>query len=355
MIGRPVTSTTAEWNRRADIAQASLDHFYGTASPQLLNNRYPILQDSDNETFNYWWLAHAIDARLDGFERSGDQRYLDQAVELFENILERNEGSLFNDYFDDMLWYALATLRMAQHTQSERFQDAAVAIWEHCVEFGWNDTFGESLSWRKQQLYYKNTPANGPFAILSARLFALRGDERFASYGATAHEWIRTTLRDAESGFVEDGINREEDGRVDTQWRFTYNQGLFIGSAVEQFRATGDRIHLAEAVQTAHATLTHLGSAGVLIDDGDGGDEGLFKGVFFRYLTQLLSELGEDEAAPLKEYVLSACETLWASSFDGEYLLAANDWSQRPDGQIFYSTQLSAIMGLELAALISRS
>lgn len=343
------------WALRADIGHRSLDAIWGTSPPQLYNNVDPLTSPADNTTFNYWWLAHLIDVQIDGWARTNDASSLDRARETFTNIVERNGGSLFNDYFDDMLWLGLASLRLAEATGSRQYLEAALQIWDHCVSAGWNDTYGPSLAWRKQQLYYKNTPANGPLAILSMRLSRCVGDPKFAPMGRAAHAWIDSVMRDEVSGFVEDGINREGDGRIDTQWRFTYNQGLYIGSAVEQYLDTGDRRYIDRATVTAKTTLAELGATGVLIDDGDGGDEGLFKGVFLRYLGTLLPHLGSEDRDHFTHFVERAASQLWDTHYDGSALRATNDWRSIDDRPVYYSTQLSAIMALELLAVANQT
>lgn len=345
-------TTDSLWSARADIAQHSLTHFYGTAEPQFLNNSYPDAPGG-NETFNYWWLAHVIEARLDAYERTGDQGWLDAAVAAYRNIIDRN-GSLFNDYFDDMLWYAIAIVRLADATGDSGYLADAVAIWEHVRAFGWNDTLGQSLAWRKQQLYYKNTPANGPFAIVSCRLAERAGDARYLPVALAAFDWIERTLVDPSNGFVEDGINREENGRIDTQWRFTYNQGLYIGAAVELYHRTGDSSYLDRAARTAVTAIDELSTDGVFRAEGDGGDEGLFKGIFYRYAELLLRELPDDsdQAARIRGLIETSTDALVATSLDGDLLLAGNDWSVAPSGPIAYSTELSAILALEVRARV---
>jgi predicted alpha-1,6-mannanase (GH76 family) len=349
------SSTVREWSDRADVAQRSLDHYFGTEWPQFLENSHPA-GTGVPETFNYWWLAHVIDARLDAFERTGDASWRDQAEEGYRNIVERNGGQLFNDYFDDMLWFALAILRLHEATGRESYLDDAVAIWDHVIAEGWNDAGGASLAWRKQQLEYKNTPANGPLVILSLRLERAvpdAGGRDFRGYATTAFEWLEANLV-GDDGFVEDGINREGDGRVDTQWRFTYNQGLYIGAAVELARSMGEHGYLDRAGRTARTAIVELSDGSVFRDEGEGGDEGLFKGVFYRYLGELASELAagsrEEDLAALggfDDFVRRGTDRLWETAFDGEWLRPANDWSASSDESIPYSTQLSAIMAIE--------
>jgi len=352
------SAAAADWSARADVAQRSLDHFFGTEWPQYLENSHPV-GTGVPETFNYWWLAHVLDARLDAFERTGDTAWRDQAEETYRNIVERNGGQLFNDYFDDMLWFALAILRLHHATGNASYRDDAVAIWDHVIAEGWNDAGGESLAWRKQQLEYKNTPANGPLVILALRLErdvpgADAAGRDFRRYATTAFAWLEATLVGAD-GFVEDGVNREGDGRVDTQWRFTYNQGLYVGAAVELARSTGDRAFLERAARTARVAIAELSDGSVFRDEGEGGDEGLFKGVFYRYLGELVDTLGEPERGEFDDFVRRGTDSLWETAFDGDWLRPANDWSERSDASIPYSTQVSAIMAIEQRVRIERA
>lgn len=355
--------TTPNWSARADLMQNSLDHYYGTSWPQLFDNSHP-LAEGGNATFNYWWLAHAIDARLDAWARDPEAPadWLGQAATIYRNILERNSGSLFNDYFDDMLWYALAIVRLYEASGEKRYLDDAIAIWRHVKQFGWNDRMGASIAWRVQQPYYKNTPANGPFVILGCRLSRL--DDRpeapdYLRFARISFDWITDNLVDPKTGFVEDGINREEDGRVDTQWRFTYNQGLYMGAAVELARSgASDSAALIEsAVRTARTAIAELATAGVFVDEGDGGDEGLFKGVYYRYLGLLLEQLDPEsrERRELEGFVETSTDALWSHARDGEFVLAGNDWTTHASGPVAYSTELSAIMATELRARIERA
>ncbi len=339
------------WADRADRIQDSIERLYGAPWPQYLHNTCPY-DEGDDATFNYWWLAHLIDVRLDAFERTGSATRLEQARTAHRNILERNHGSLFNDYFDDMLWFALATLRLHFASGEQRYLDDAIAVFDHVVEYGWNDAGGPSLAWRKQQLAYKNTPANGPLSILGARLYRVTGDERYLRYATAAFEWINRVLVDPVSGFVEDGINREDDGKVDTQWRFTYNQGLYVGAAVELAAVTGAPELIGAASRTAMTAIAQLSDGIVFHEEGSGGDEGLFKGVYYRYVGILLTRLDDEssEKRALVSFVRASTDELWSHSPAPDEVPTGDDWHVPATGKVPYSSQLSAAMATELRA-----
>lgn len=361
------------WSERADLAQRSLDLLWGAPWPQLLHNAHPV---GDESTFNYWWLAHVVDVRLDAYARSGAQAWLDAARTTVRNIVERN-GGLVNDYFDDMLWYALALLRLAE--VDERDGELALrdvhTLWQHVLEHGWTGIHGASMSWRRQQPGYKNTPANGPFIILGARLAHRTASAEFLEPALTAMAWLEDHLvRD--DGFVWDGLGREGGDAIDTSWRFTYNQGLYIGACVELFRTVGDGGWLDRAQRTAEASVAELARGGVFLRDGgdladrvpdvDGGDTGLFKGIWFRYVAHLLAER---DVPAVRELVRSSTDALWrhgtttlrrAPAADGApahqpgevVLRAGDDWLRPAPREVGYSTQLSAIMATEVRAAL---
>lgn len=324
------------WPDRAEIAQESLTHFFADRW-RVMRMAYP---PERRETFNYWWLAHVVDARVDAYLRSGSARWLDEARRVAHGIRRRNRLSLYNGYFDDMLWYALALERLHRASGDAWALRDARLLWLRAAERGWNDTHGESLAWRTRQLDYKNTPANGPFAILSARLGAL-------DHARRAFAWIDERMRGADA-LVRDGVNRTGDGAVD-EWIFTYNQGLYLGAAVALHEATGDDAPLHRAVETAHAAVAALAPGGVFAGEDGGGDAGLFRGVFYRYAGQLLRRVDD---APLAAFVRGSTDALWEHGTRGPWLLAGDDWRRPAETPVTLATELSAVMAVEMRAAL---
>ncbi|MFD1718731.1 glycoside hydrolase family 76 protein [Georgenia deserti] len=350
----PSPAPARRWRARAAAGQRGLIHYFGAAWPQVLHNTYPTSPGSDDQ-FHYWWLAHAVDARLDGHLRTGSRDALADATRLARAIRHRNDGRLVNDYFDDMGWYALALHRLWRIAGRTNHLDDAVALWEEIATEGWNETYGPSVAWRRDQLDYKNAPSNGPFAILSYRLHADTGDGRYLSYADAAVTWLRETLLDPDSALVADGINRLGDGAIDQDWIFTYCQGVWVGALVEAFRVHGDASLLAEATRTATAAVRELGDGGVFRSEGQ-GDGGLFAGIYYRYVWELLNETGTGgPAAELAAFIRTSTDALWESGNRGGRVLAGPDWTGPASATTDLSTQLSAVMALEVRASLEES
>ena len=342
------------WSGRAELLQDSLEKYFGAGGCQLLNNSYP-LTPGDNDVFNYWWLAHAIEARLDAYERTGDARRLDEASEIFRNVLARNGGTLFNDYFDDMGWLGIALVRLAELAASPGYLQQAADLWRHIRDLGWNEDAGGGIAWRKSQLGYKNTPANATFIILGTRLHRRTGEAEYLDWSLRAFRWQMATLRRAD-GFVEDGINREGDGRIDTAWRFTYNQGLVMGACAELATVTGNGDLIEAAFATEAAAHAELARDGVLVDVGDGGDEGLFKAVWYRYAAQLAASAGtaHPQTERLVAHLVAGCESLWRRGLGEGSLLAGTDWRYPAPAHVPLSAQLAAIIATEACARVAQ-
>ncbi|RFA20044.1 glycoside hydrolase family 76 protein [Subtercola boreus] len=361
-------AAAALWSATADRAQQALtDHFQTRLlGPRLLLNTSPP-RLGQLLTFNYWWLAHAVEVRVDGAERRGGRtapggtERLRLAQQSYDGIRLRNRGRLFNHYFDDMGWLALAAVRLYDLSGERRCLDDAISLWRYIAENGAANAPERGVAWRDSQLDYRNAPTNGAFAILSARLASRASDPRFDGAANRSLEYIARTFVSGTgdlADLVADGINRQGDGALDAHWLFTYNQGLYIGALVEAFDRTGDPETLERATRTARASIDRLAPTGLFLGEPanlaerGGGDAGLFKGIFVRYLGLLLDRLDPagDGFRMLGAFLTASTDLLAPNGIP----LAADDWSHPPGRTTALSTQLSAVMALEARARFER-
>lgn len=346
----PPTSVNPEitytWAATADSLQQRTQEVY-----LATNGRY-YRQHSDNNTFHYWWNAHMLDVLVDGYERTEADNYLSRMRALLDGLKETNNGVYPNEFYDDMEWLALSSLRAYKVSNDPAFLDATNLLWED-IKTGLNDNQGGGIAWKKDQLAYKNTPANAPAIILACRLYRDFSNTADIELAQELYNWLKSTLVDPATGIVWDGINRQGDGEIDRDWLFTYNQGVFIGAAHELFKITGDRAYLNDALRTANAAITHpnITVGGVLKEEGQ-GDGGLFKGIMIRYLAILAEEqeIPDADRTSFRNFLRFNAETAYTQALSRPELLFSPDWTRQPDGAIDLSTQLSGMMLIEMAA-----
>jgi predicted alpha-1,6-mannanase (GH76 family) len=165
------------------------------------------------------------------------------------------------------------------------------------------------------------------------------------------YTWLKKTLLDP-SGIIWDGINANGDGQI-SKWKFTYNQGVFIGAALELYHATKDAAYLTDAVNTANATMldTDISPGGILKSEGQ-GDGGLFKGILVRYMTLLAldADVNEADRTKLITFLKFNAETLYTQAIERPSFMISPDWKKAPSGTTDLTTQLSGVMMVEAAA-----
>lgn len=343
------------WYQRADQTQDALEENYWNEDIKSYN--LDSEEESREQFFHYWWHAHALDNLVDAYLRTKDSKYEEKIDTLYEGILQRNKGQITNDYYDDMLWMGLALLRAYQITEKEEYKDSVLELWEE-IKGGWNDHCQGGIAWRKQQLDYKNTPANGPAVILAARLYREFGKKEYLEWAEKIFSWLDENLVDQNTGFVWDGKNREGKGKIDKDWQFTYNQGVYIGAAVELFKITEEINFLEKADKTADTAMVRLTLPGEnIIQDEGQEDGGLFKGIYVRYLTKLIVTLAKtktEQEFNYKEYIEHLeinAESAWEKSRN-EKGIFNNDWTEKTDTKIDLSTNLSGVFLMEVMAVL---
>lgn len=333
---------------RAETAQEELLYNFWNEELGIMNQLAPF-EPGCNDGFVYWWHAHAIDALADGYERTKNAAYLERIDRIIEGVRRLNGGTLLHNYYDDMEWMALALLRVYDAAKREKDRKDAAVLWES-IKTAWNGRMGGGMAWKKDQLDYKNTPANAPASILASRLYQRFGDRGDLEWAKRIYEWNKANLVDPETGFVWDGMNRLGDGKIDYDWEYTYGQGVFAGAGIELYRSTGNAAYLEEAIRTAKTAAERFADpdTGLLPDEGE-DDCGLFKGILVRYWRELL--LLRPELAGIRRLISRNAEAFWTTG-RSERGLIARAWTGPVEAKVQLCAQLSGLMLLEMDAAL---
>lgn len=314
------------------------------------DRNYFVKNNQGDATFNYWPQAHVLDLLLDGYLRTKNTQYTARMKALLNGIKVKNGGAYPNEFYDDMGWLANASLRSYIATNDADYLTVAQTLYTE-IKGGSNTTAGGGVAWQRTQLYYKNVPSTGNAVILAARFFETNGNQADLTLAKSWYTWMKSTLV-TPGGIVYDGINRNQDGQID-QWEFTYNQGLFIGSAVELYNCTKDASYLQDAILVANNLVAdpNLTTNGIMKDEGQ-GDGGLFKAVAARYLTNLvqLTALDDADRSKYATFLQRNAQTLYYKGIARPSLMINSNWATQPSGSIDLTTQLSGVIMMEMAA-----
>ncbi len=337
------------WNAAADSSSSSFIYSYWNPAEKYFN------YDNNNKIdFHYWPQAHALDVVIDAYNRTGNNLYLATINDWFDGVKAKNGNSFLNVFYDDMEWNALAMLRAYKATNQERYKTAAIEVWND-IKTGWNDQGGGGIAWKKDQLYSKNACSNGPACILAARLFQQFGNNTARQWALKIYNWKKEFLFNPANGAVYDNLNART-GETNTSWIFTYNQGTFLGSALELYKITGEKPYLNDAVKAADYTLNSLvNSSDQILKSEGNGDGGLFKGIFIRYFTQLILHPDLNEATKKRylAFMKHNAETLWRKGTNKQLVLYGPYWKTKPGTVSQLTTQTSGAMLIEAMVLLA--
>ncbi|OQP45579.1 hypothetical protein A4H97_32265 [Niastella yeongjuensis] len=337
-------TTKINWSKAADSAQQALttQFWSGTQNYYRHNN-------NGNDTFDYWWNAHALDVLADGYARTKDPAYATRMGNLLSGIYKMNGSKWTNSFYDDMEWLALACLHAYDVTDDNKYKEVAQLLWDN-INAGWTKIHGGGIMWQTGTPDSKNACSNGPAIIIASKLFKLTKNDDYLFWAKKIYEWQEVYLVDTSRGVVWDAF-----GNYNETGLYTYNQGTWLGAALELYTITKDNKYLQDAVKTASYIVNDqqkFSPNGILKDEG-AGDGGLFKGIFISYLNQL-ARLRELNRATRNQYVqflkTNGESLLTKATYRPDYTFNS-DWRSQPNGpKTDGSIQLSACMLLEALA-----
>ena len=331
---------------RADRALADMLLAFWNGGSQYLDAAEP----SNNQLTGYWTYAQAFDALLDGVERTRG-RHFGGLVRSF--TIGQDARGWSSDYYDDENWMALALVRAFDGTNERAYLDRAVTLFTDITN-AWDSTSTRPGGiWWDRAHTQKATASNAGPVITGARLASKTGNAAHLAFARQAYEHWRTTMVNPTTYQVFDHVN--PDGTI-VNWRFTYNEGLMIGAALELYVATGETRYLNDAHAFAAAMVrdqTRSTAQGTILSDGTNtsctGDCAQFKGIGYRYLAALFRmDPTHREYRPVLEGSTAA---LWSLARNPSGLFAI-DWAGPTLSTTITGQQSSAVMALNLYAAL---
>ncbi|KAA8914437.1 hypothetical protein TRICI_002880 [Trichomonascus ciferrii] len=231
-----------------------------------------------------------------------------------------------NSFSDDEGWWALAWINAFDLSGDNTYLNSAVDIFENMTDAWDDDRCGGGLWWSTEQSYV-NAITNELFLSVAASLANRIGDDksRYLDWAKKEWKWFKDSSMVNGNNLVNDGLDQstcKNNGK--TTW--TYNQGVILGGLVELSKADGGGSgdYMAYAKKIASAAIDQLSRNGILHEscEPNCGDGGMFKGIFLRNLIKLQQASPDDKFA---DFINKNAETIIKNS--GDSASFGEDWS----------------------------
>jgi len=176
----------------------------------------------------------------------------------------------------------------------------------------------------------RNTITTGPAAELAMQLYRLTGQRQYLQFAEQAYSWVRTCLLEP-TGMYGDHVNRA--GTIEPRL-WSYTQGAMIGAGTLLYQATGNPNYLAQAEQTAQASLAYFTPSRL------GGENPFFPSVYFRNLLYFDAVSGQTQARSVAQ---SYADYFWTHQRLSNDLFVLGS---PPTGQLLVQAAIAQIYGL---------
>ena len=289
---------------------------------------------------DFWLSALIFDTFNDAVEYSKNTKYKATMDALYDSFINSRYHPTWdvhiwdnNTYNDDLCWWSQAFERTYRLTGDQKYLDVSVAMFDE-VYSCWEDVsspntryggapFG-GITWRHNnvnnwQTSGKNVCTNANAALIAARLsktFAAKDATKSADYATKAkriYDWSYAHLYKG-GGRVIDTVNSNG---TESASQFTYNYGMFAGAAYEMYTVFGDAIYLdtcKDILRYGWNTMTL--ADGLTVKDEGQGDSAGFKMILLRQTANIVYVGGITE---FEKYVEANALQAWKNrrSTDG--------------------------------------
>jgi hypothetical protein len=319
-----------QYLERADYLLNKIFELYFIKEYGLFKENFPSKKD-DKPVSYLWPFSGLLSALTTLIQVPNGEKYKDKLNIILEGLEKYWDDTRFppayqsypkefgggDRFYDDNLWVGLDLVDLYNFSRDKKYLEKAKNIFKFALS-GWSEDLGGGIFWCEQNKITKNTCSNGPFVLLSLKLYEITNDKFYLDWGTKAYNWTKNKLQ-APEGVFWDNINLK--GNIDRRL-YPYNSGTMLHSSVLLYKITKDERYLKEAQRIAKASFN------IFTYISKNGERFFYKHPWFvTILFRGYLELYKIDNYP--EYINTLVRNInyaWENAKD-EYGLIYHDWS----------------------------
>lgn len=233
--------------------------------------------------------------------------------------VRRGYQEFINRFYDDEGHWALALLSAYDAMRDERYLNAAVDLFQD-MQTGRGTPCNGGIFWSKDRTYV-NAVANELYMAVAASLARhIPSNSTYLATAKTQWQWFQNSGMINDDFLINDGLTDKCANNRLTTW--SYNQGIVLGGLTDLFRVTDDLEYLFYAHRIARAAMSKLADDDGILEEADkcelkqghcGFDGKTFKGIFIRNLRYLYEAWPQ---ADFRRFILKNADSIWRNARD---------------------------------------
>lgn len=246
------------------------------------------------------------------------QKSTAQRKRAFQNV-RRGYEEFIDRFYDDEGHWAIALLKAYDATHDQRYLNAAVDLFND-MQTGRGTPCKGGIFWSKDRTYV-NAVANELYLAVAASLaLHIPSNGTYLAIARDQWEWFAHSGLINSKGLINDGLNSDCTNNGLPTW--SYNQGIILGGLTDLAHATGNQGYITHALRIARRAIAALSNENGILEEVDkcelkaghcGIDGKTFKGIFVRNLRYLYDAAPQ---ADIRAFILRNADSVWKNARD---------------------------------------
>lgn len=315
--------------------------------------------------------SQAVDLLIDSYNRTSTADYLTKAKAILASVYVANSNSYADSSsYASSAFMGITLLRMYSASKDQTYLKAAKELYTNiaaaatsknvkAADLGIADPGAIGVPVSDASLNNRSILSNGASIILAVKLYTLTNEQSYLAFALKVYSFAEQNLFEGSGQTYDSAIMNDLGTSVLSQDKASYsgNQGVMIGACLALYNASKDDNTKAQYLKYANLFANYQAKGSyssvrqiiykqypVFMPDYTSLPGAvnrslmLYRGIFFRYLRDLIEIPNNDNATTLNLCLTNNVESLWQYGQEKESCLWGTRWYEAPYTGEYVST-----------------